>query len=206
MSNDTWDLVLRSHGANVVTNKLIFKNKFKADRTLERYKVRWVLHGFMQHPIVDYDETFSPIVKPMMVHTVLSLALSWDWLVHQPNVKNAFLHGMLTEMVYCTQPTRFFDPAQPDSVCRLNNSLHGLKQAPRAWYNRFASYLLSLGFVEAKSDTFLFIFHQGSKTVYLLLYVNDIVLTTSSTELLQRTISALQLELSMKDLGQFTTS
>jgi hypothetical protein len=69
------------------------------------------------------------------------------------------------------------------------------------WYNRFASYLLSLGFVEAKSDTSLFIFHQGSDTVYLLLYVDDIVHTTLSTELLQRSISALQREFSMKDLG-----
>jgi hypothetical protein len=69
------------------------------------------------------------------------------------------------------------------------------------WYNRFASYLLSLGFVEAKSDTSLFIFHQGSDTVYLLLYVDDIVHTTLSTELLHRSISALQREFSMKDLG-----
>jgi hypothetical protein len=70
------------------------------------------------------------------------------------------------------------------------------------WYNRFASYLLSLGFVEAKLDTSLFIFHRGSKTVCLLLYVDDIVLTTSSTELLQQTISCLQRELTMKDLRQ----
>jgi hypothetical protein len=69
------------------------------------------------------------------------------------------------------------------------------------WYNRFASYLISLGFVEAKSDTSLFIFHQGFDTVYLLLYVDDIVHTTLSTELLQRSISALQREFSMKDLG-----
>jgi hypothetical protein len=82
-----------------------------------------------------------------MVHTVLSLALSRDWLVHQLDVKNAFFHGTLTEMLYCTQLTRFFDPVQSDLVCRLNKSLYGLKQAPRAWYNRFASYLLSLGYV-----------------------------------------------------------
>jgi hypothetical protein len=70
------------------------------------------------------------------------------------------------------------------------------------WYNRFASYLLSLGFVEAKSDTSLFIFHRGSKTVCLLLYVDDIILTASSTELLQQTIPCLQRELTMKDLRQ----
>jgi hypothetical protein len=76
-----------------------------------------------------------------------------------------------------------------------------LKQLLRAWYSRFASYLLSLDFVEAKSDTSLFIFRRGSEAVYLLLYVSDIVLTVSSTKLLQWTISALQREFSMKDLG-----
>jgi hypothetical protein len=79
--------------------------------------------------------------------------------------------------------------------------LYGLKQAPRAWYSRFATYLTTLGFIEAKSDTSLFIFHRGSDTLYLLLYVDDIILTASSTELLRRTISALQREFAMKDLG-----
>jgi hypothetical protein len=122
ISNGTWDLVPRPCDANVVTGKWIFKHKFKADRTLERYKARWVLHGFTQCPGVDYDETFSPVVKPAKVRTVLSLALSRDWLIHQLNIKNTFLHGTLTETVYCTQPTGFFDPAQPDLVYRLNTS------------------------------------------------------------------------------------
>jgi hypothetical protein len=78
-----------------------------------------------------------------------------------------------------------------------------LKQAPCAWYSRFTSYLLSIGFTEAKPDTSLFLFHRGSETVYLLLYVDDIVLTTSSTELLQQTISTLHKEFAMKDLGPF---
>lgn len=86
-------------------------------------------------------------------------------------------------------------------VCYLNKSLYGLKQAPRAWYSRFATYLLSIGFTKAKSDTSLFILRRGTDTVYLLLYVDDIVLTASSDRLLQWTISALQSEFSMKDLG-----
>jgi hypothetical protein len=103
--------------------------------------------------------------------------------------------------VYCSQPTGFVDPAHPDLVCCLKKSLYGLKQAPRAWYSRFASFLLLEGFAEAKSDTSLFVFYRGSDTVYLLLYVNDIIPTASSTELLGRTISALQREFAMKDLG-----
>jgi len=117
-------------------------------------------------------------------------------------VKNAFLHGTLTETVFAAQPTGFEDTAHPGYVCRLNKSLYGLKQAPRAWYSRFTTYLLSLGFVNAKSDTSLFVYHRGIDTVYLLLYVDDIVLTASSQAVLRCTISALQREFSMKDLGE----
>jgi hypothetical protein len=116
-------------------------------------------------------------------------------------VKNAFLHGTLTETVYCEQPSEVVDSSHMDYVCRLNKSLYGLKQAPRAWYSRFASHILSLRFVRAKSDTSLFIYRHGSDTTYLLLYVDDIVLTTSSTSLLRRIIPALTAEFAMKDLG-----
>jgi hypothetical protein len=116
-------------------------------------------------------------------------------------MKNAFLHYTLSETVFCSPPTRFADPAHSNLVCRLHKSLYGLKQTLRAWYNWFATYLLSLGFVEAKADTSLFIFRQGANTTYLLLYVDDVILTASSTTLLRRTISALQREFMMKDLG-----
>jgi hypothetical protein len=76
LSNNTWDLVLRPPGANVVTGKWIFKRKLKPDGSLDRYKARWVLRGFTQRPRVDYDETFSPVVKPATVRIVLTLAVS----------------------------------------------------------------------------------------------------------------------------------
>jgi hypothetical protein len=100
-------------------------------------------------------------VKPATVWEALSLALSQNWPIHQLDVKNAFLHGILTETVYCVRPSRFVDLSRPDYVCWLNKSLYGLKQAPRAWHTRFASHLLSLGFVKAKSDTSLFTYHRG---------------------------------------------
>jgi hypothetical protein len=132
---------------------------------------------------------------------VLATAVSCVWPIQQLNIKNVFLHSTLSEAVFCCQPTGFNNPAHPDLVCRLRKSLYRLKKAPRAWYSRFATYLTTLGFIEAKSDTSLFIFHHGSDTVYLLLYVDDIILITSSTELLHRIISALQREFAMKDLG-----
>jgi hypothetical protein len=202
LANNTWDLLPQPSHANVVTGKWVFKHKFKADGSLEHYKARWVLRGFTQRPGIDFAETFSPVVKPATVRTVLSLALSRSWPIHQLDVNNAFLQGTLSETVYCAQPVGFEDSARPDFVCRLNRSLYGLKQAPRAWYSRFASFLLKLGFIEAKTDSSLFIYHSGADTVYFLLYVDDIVLTASSSSLLQRIISALQHEFSLKDLGQ----
>jgi hypothetical protein len=112
-----------------------------------------------------------------------------------------FPHGTLSETVYCSHPSGFVDPSRPDHVCCLNKSLYGLKQAPRAWYSCFASHLKTLGFSEAKSDTSLFIYQQGSAIAYLLLYVDDIILTTSSPDLVSQIIIALQESFPMKDLG-----
>jgi hypothetical protein len=201
MSNGTWDLVPRPQGSNVVTGKWVFMHKFRADGTFDRYKARWFRRGFTQRPGVDYDETFSPVVKPATMRTVLATAVNHNWPIQQLDVKNAFLHHTLTETVYCCQPIGFTDPAHLDLVCHLCKSLYGLKQAPRAWYSRFASYLTTRGFIEAKSDTSLFIFRHDSDTVYHLLYVDDIIFTVSSTELLCRTIFALQREFAMKELG-----
>lgn len=96
LSNNTWDLVPRPSGANVVIGKWIFRQEFNADGSFDRYKACWVLHGFTQRPGVDYDEPFSPVVKPTAVRTILSLALSQHWPIHQLDVNNAFLHGTLS--------------------------------------------------------------------------------------------------------------
>ena len=200
-ANSTWTLVPRPPGVNVVTGKWVYRHKFLADGSLDRYKARWVLRGFTQRPGIDYEETFSPVVKPATVRVVLTLALSRSWPIHQLDVKNAFLHGTLTETVYCQQPSGFVDSSRPEYVCRLNKSLYGLKQAPRAWNSRFAGHVTSLGFVQAKSDSSLFTYRRGADTAFLLLYVDDIVLTASSPEFLHRIIAAFQREFSMTDMG-----
>ncbi|GJX13772.1 ribonuclease H-like domain-containing protein, partial [Tanacetum coccineum] len=168
---------------------------------IKRYKARLVANGRNQQQGIYCDETFSSVVKPATIRTVLSLAVSRDWPIHQLDVKNAFLHGHLSETVYMHQPLGFVDPAHPDYVCHLKRSLYGLKQASRAWFQRFASYATRVGFQHSKTDSSLFIFHRGTDIAYLLLYVDDIILTTSSTTFLQRVISSLHAEFSMTDLG-----
>ena len=104
---------------------------------------------------------FSPVAKPATIRVVLSIAASHAWPIHQLDVKNAFLHGHLDETVYCQQPPNFVDPTAPDHVCFLQKSLYGLKQVPRAWYQRFATYLRQLGFVASATDTSLFVLQEG---------------------------------------------
>jgi len=199
--NQTWELVPRPTGAHVITGKWIFKKKYHADGTLERRKARWVVRGFSQRPGLDFDQTFAPVVKPATIRVVLHLAAANDWPVHQLDVKNAFLHGELTERVYCHQPAGFVDASRPNDVCLLRKSLYGLKQAPRAWFQRFATHLVHLGFVPSKADSSLFVLRRGTDIAYLLLYVDDIVLTASSSAVLQHIVTRLRDEFAMKDLG-----
>lgn len=201
MENATWRLVPRPPGVNVVTGKWLFRHKFKADGSLERYKARWVLRGFSQRPGVDFDETFSSVVKAATIRVVLTIAATRNWPVHQMDVNNAFLHGRLAERVYCQQPAGFVDAHHPEHVCLLDKSLYGLKQALRAWFARFAAFAHQLGFVSSRADPSLFVLHSSTGDAYLLLYVDDIVLTASSTALLQQLQRQLSSEFSMKDLG-----
>ncbi|KAK1617562.1 hypothetical protein QYE76_023079 [Lolium multiflorum] len=129
--NQTWTLVPRPPHANSITGKWVFKHKFHPDGTLDRHKARWVVRGFRQRA-ASTSPTPSPVVKPETIRTVLQLAVSRAWPVHQMDVSNAFLHGHLEEQVFCQQPTGFIDSAHPDHVCLLSRSLYGLKQAPRA--------------------------------------------------------------------------
>ncbi|GKA97572.1 ribonuclease H-like domain-containing protein [Tanacetum coccineum] len=118
----------------------------------------------------------SPVVKPTTIRTVLSLALSHNWLVHQLNVKNAFHNADLSETIYMYQPPGFMDPIFPHHVCRLQRSLYGLKHAPRAWFQRFAGYTVRVGFSSSRCDSSLFISRHGSEVAYLSIYVDDILL------------------------------
>ncbi|GJU77575.1 ribonuclease H-like domain-containing protein, partial [Tanacetum coccineum] len=142
IDNNTWVLVPRPPNVNIVRSMWLYKHKYNADGSLNRYKARLVANGRSQQQGIDYDETFSPVVKPATIRTVLSLAVSRQWPIHQLDVKNAFLHGHLTETVYMHQPPGFTDSAHSDYVCLLQKSLYGLKQAPRAWFQRFSSYII----------------------------------------------------------------
>nr|GEY74935.1 ribonuclease H-like domain-containing protein [Tanacetum cinerariifolium] len=110
VKNGTWIRIPRLAGINLVRSMWLFKHKFHADGTLSRYKARLVANGSSQQLGIDCDETFSPVVKPATIRTVLSLVVSRKWPIHQLYIKNAFLNEDLSETVYMHQPLGFVDP------------------------------------------------------------------------------------------------
>jgi histone deacetylase 1/2 len=123
---------------------------------VDRYKARLVAKGFKQRYGIDYEDTFSPVIKAATIRLVLSIVVSKGWSLRQLDVQNAFLHGILDEEVYMHRPPGYADKSCPDYVCKLDKALYGLKQAPRAWYSRLCGKLQALGFIPSKSDTSLF--------------------------------------------------
>nr|KYP63355.1 Retrovirus-related Pol polyprotein from transposon TNT 1-94 [Cajanus cajan] len=163
-NNHTWTLVPRPSAPNIVGSKWVFRTKHKSDGTIERLKAHLVAQGFTQIPGFHYSLTFSPVVMATIIRLILSLVVLNGWPLHQLDVKNAFLHGHLTETVYMEQPSGFVDPRFLTHVCRLNKALYGLKQAPRAWFQCLSSFLMRSGFICSRADPSLFFFYRGRIT------------------------------------------
>nr|KYP73016.1 Retrovirus-related Pol polyprotein from transposon TNT 1-94 [Cajanus cajan] len=178
-TNKTWSLVKLPPGKPIVGCRWVYKVKYKADGTLERYKARLVAQGFTQTEGVDFFETFSPVAKLTTVRFLLLIVVSNNWFLHQLDVDNAFLHGELKEEVYMRPPPGM-TISDPSLVCKLKKSLYGLKQASRQWNQKLNSALLALGYIQSSADHSLFIKKEKSSFTALLVYVDDIVLTGNS--------------------------
>ena len=200
-SNGIWSLVPRPNHQNIIHNKWVYRIKQRVNGSMERFKARLVAKGFEQKCGLDYTEAFSPVIKPSTTRILLSLVVRFEWNIRQLDVSNAFLHGKLSENVFMEQPRGFVDPLHPNFVCKLHKALYGLKQAFRAWFNRLSSYLLELGFTASLVDSSLFIMHHGFKPIFILVYMDDIIITGPDVNSIHTLITKLQVEFPLKDLG-----
>uniref|UniRef100_A0A2N9EX91 Reverse transcriptase Ty1/copia-type domain-containing protein n=1 Tax=Fagus sylvatica TaxID=28930 RepID=A0A2N9EX91_FAGSY len=204
VKNGTWELVPPNSTQNIVGCKWIFRIKRNSDGSIDRFKARLVAKGFHQRPGVDYLDTFSPVVKPTTVRVVLSLAVSRGWSLRQLDVNNAFLQGHLSETVHMQQPPGFVDQDHPSYVCKLRKAIYGLKQAPRAWYHELRTFLLSSGFKNSHADTSLFVLTTAAQKMYILVYVDDLIITGDNNKMIDSFVDGLAHRFSIKDLGQLS--
>ncbi|GMJ02292.1 cysteine-rich RLK (RECEPTOR-like protein kinase) 8 [Hibiscus trionum] len=201
-SNNTWTVVSLPDGKHPIDCKWVYRIKYNADGSFDRYKARLVAKGFIQIEGIDYVDTFSPVAKMNSFKVLLALAPVHGWHLLQLDVNNAFLNGSLDEVVYMRLPLGYTPPIQGQNlVCKLNKSIYGLKQASRQWFAAFSSVVLQFGFTQSPFDHSLFVKGCGDNMVVLLVYVDDIILAGKCLVNLADVKTFLQQHFKLKDLG-----
>ncbi|KAJ9684091.1 hypothetical protein PVL29_016537 [Vitis rotundifolia] len=202
MYNHTWELVDLPPGAKTIGCKWIFKRKLKQDGSIEKYKARLVAKGFKQRKDVDYFDTFAPMTRIASIRVLIALASIHNLVVHQMDVKTAFLNGDLEEEIYMDQPESCVVPGKEKKVCKLVKSLYGLKQAPKQWHNKFDHVLVTNGYSINDADKCIYSKYEDNTCVVICLYVDDMLIFGTNLEVVCETKKFLGSKFDMKDLGE----
>ena len=199
--NNVWTLVEPPRDRKPISCKWVFKKKIGSDGSVCSYKARLVAQGFTQKIGIDYEETFSPVVRFESVRTVLSLAAQHGLHVHHMDVSSAFLNGELSEELYMKQPDGFVMKGKENLVCKLSKSIYGLKQSAKCWNSALDSYLKELNFKQSSSDSCIYTLISDDDVCIIAVYVDDIIICCESLEYLSKMKSCLSTRFLMKDLG-----
>ncbi|GJP51344.1 hypothetical protein CLOM_g10502 [Closterium sp. NIES-68] len=200
IENETWDLCDLPPGKKAITSKMIYRHKYGPEGELTRYKSRLVARGFQQTKGKDYDEVFAPVGKGTTPRVLLAIAALLGWKIRQMDIVTAFLNGIIMEEVYMKQPEGLDDGS--GRVCRLKKAIYGLKQAPRAWYHKLEEALLAGGFKKSECDPSLFLLQEKDEILMLLVYVDDILLFSASTALLDSAEQMLEMQFKCSKMGE----
>ena len=182
MDNGTWELVDLPPGRKVIKNRWVYvTQRMQAKKPL--YRARLVAKGFTQTAGIDYEETFAPVARLDSLRLLLSLATTYDWEVHQIDIKSAYLNGNLEEEIYMEQPKGFEVPGKETKVCWLRKAIYRLKQAGRQWHEHLHDSLRDFGYKKLISgDVSIFFKHHdnGEQITIILVYVDDMAIFGSS--------------------------
>ncbi|GJP75259.1 hypothetical protein CLOP_g5716 [Closterium sp. NIES-67] len=200
IENETWDMCDLPPGKKAITSKMIYKHKYGPEGELTRYKSRLVARGFQQTKGKDYDEVFAPVGKGTTLRALLAIAALLGWKIRQMDIVTAFLNGIILEEVYMKQPEGLDDGS--GRVCRLKKAIYGLKQAPRAWYHKLEEALLAGGFKKSECDPSLFLLQEKDEILMLLVYMDDILLFSASTALLDSAEQMLEMQFKCSKMGE----
>ena len=201
-SNSVWELVDLPESVRPIGCKWIYKKKRGVDGKVETFKTRLVAKGYTQMEGVDYEETFSPVAMLKSIRFLLSIVAALDYEIWQMDVKTAFLNGYLDESIYMMQPEGFIVEGQEQKVCKLLRSIYGLKQASRSWNLRFDETIKTFSFEQNVDEPCVYKYIKETKVVFLVLYVDDILLIGNDIGLLSDVKKWLVEKFQMKDLGQ----
>ena len=201
MANDTWELVELPSGRKPIGCKWVFKVKHTSDGKVERFKGRLVAKGYAQKYGIDYEETFSPVVRFSSIRSLLAFAVQNDMLIHQMDVVSAFLHGNLSEEIYMEQPDGYVIAGKENLVCRLKKSLYGLKQSPRCWYSAFREYMELIEYKQSDADPCVYVRTDDLMTI-VAVYVDDLILITETMKEMKMVKESLATRFKMTDMGK----
>ncbi|GJZ22077.1 retrotransposon protein, putative, ty1-copia subclass [Tanacetum coccineum] len=183
--NQVWNLVDLPPNCKTIRSKWLFKKKTDIDGNIHTYKARLVAKGFTQTYEVDYEETFKPVADIKAIRILIAIIAYYDCEIWQMDVKTAFLNGRLNKDVYMVQPEGFVNPKHPRRVCKLQRSIYRLKQVSRSWNKRFDEEIKRYDFTQNSDEPCVYKKASGSIIVFLILYVDDILLMGNNIPMLQ---------------------
>ncbi|GJW84561.1 ribonuclease H-like domain-containing protein [Tanacetum coccineum] len=202
--SQVWILVDLPKGHRAIGTKWVYRNKKDERGIVIRNKARLVAQGHTQEEGIDYDEVFAPVARIEAIRIFLAYASYMGFMVYQMDVKSAFLYGQIEEEVYVCQPPGFEDPDHPNKVYKVVKALYGLHQAPRAWYDTLANYLLCNGFERGKIDQTLFIKRHKGHILLVQIYVDDIIFGSTKKELCDEFEKLMKDKFQMSSMGELT--
>ncbi|CAI7816768.1 unnamed protein product [Closterium sp. NIES-53] len=197
--NGTWELVELPEGRNAITSKWLFRIKSDADSKIERYRSRLVAKGYQQKEKMDYKELFAPVVKPTTLRTLLAGVAIKRWVVKQMDVTTTFFNDVFEEEIFMAQPEGFDDGS--GRVLKLKKVIYGLKQAPTQWYLNLRGVLEEIGFTPSTADHSLFMLGEGEQRNFMVVYVDDILIFSPSSDLVKEVMLKVQDKFKCKALG-----
>ena len=202
--NETWHLLRPPTDRDVIPGKWVYKLKLGPSGQADKYKARYVAKGFKQVEGLDYSETVAPTCKPETFRILFQLSAMQGHVMHQFDVKTAFLHSPIEKEMYLEQPQEFVKRGSDAEklVCRLNISIYCLKQAANNWYKGLTNILLRQGFTRSRNDHCLFARSEAEDLTFILVWVDDIIVASRSMTAISDVKKALESAFHMEDRGR----
>nr|GEU95785.1 retrovirus-related Pol polyprotein from transposon TNT 1-94 [Tanacetum cinerariifolium] len=202
IANDVWKLVPQPRNITIIGTKWVFRNNLEENGIVSQNKARLVAQGYNQQEGIDYGETYAPVARLESIRILLAYACALDFKLFQMDVKSAFLNGFINEEIYVVQPPRFIDFKKPDHVYKLKKDLFGLKQAPKAWYDRLKAFLIKRKYKIGTVDNTLFTKKKSSNLVTIQIYVDDVIFGSTCQDICDEFAKIIHDEFEMSMMGE----